>query len=274
MALSFPAGLAAQIAPYLPPASSSSPSSGHEDASRPFVTLTFATSLDASLALAPGVQTHLSGPLSKAMTHHLRAHHSAILVGVSTAVADDPGLNCRLEGADLARQPLPIVLDPHARWEVSENSRVVQTAKNGKGRAPIILTARDVVAKNDIHDDSSILQRQRLLEQYGGGYITVPARDGRFRWEDVLAALQRLGVRSVMVEGGGRVINSLLEEEQQGLVDAVVVTIAPTWLGQGGVVVSPQRTTTATATAGFVPPRLRDVTWVPMGEDVVVCGRL
>ncbi|KAK6358860.1 2,5-diamino-6-(ribosylamino)-4(3H)-pyrimidinone 5'-phosphate reductase [Orbilia brochopaga] len=272
MALTFPADLAAQIAPYLPPSPSSSSSSSsssspsHED-TRPFVTLTFASSLDAALSLSPGVQTHLSGPLSKAMTHHLRAHHSAILVGVSTAVADDPGLNCRLEGADLDRQPLPVILDPHARWQVSEDSRVIRTARDGKGRAPIIVTARNVVTENS--DEDAILQRQRLLGRYGGGYVTVPASDGRFRWTDVLTALQRLGVRSVMVEGGGQVINSLLEGEERELVDAVIVTIAPTWLGQGGVVVSPQRTT-----APFVPPRLRDVKWMPMGEDVVLCGRL
>ncbi|KAF3917514.1 hypothetical protein ABW21_db0207891 [Orbilia brochopaga] len=264
MALTFPADLAAQIAPYLPPSSSSSSSYG-DKRSRPFVTLTFASSLDSSLALSPGVQTHLSGPLSKAMTHHLRAHHSAILVGVSTAAADNPGLNCRIEGVEFGRQPLPIILDPYARWQVSEGSRVIQTARDGKGRAPMILTAEPV-------DDDAILLRQRLLQQYGGGYVNVPAHDGRFRWEDVLATLERLGVRSVMVEGGGQVINSLLKEGQRDLVDAVIVTIAPTWLGQGGVVVSPPRT--SRAGTGFTPPRLQEVTWVPMGEDVVLCGRL
>jgi 2,5-diamino-6-(ribosylamino)-4(3H)-pyrimidinone 5'-phosphate reductase len=64
----------------------------------PHVTLTYAQSLDGAIAAAPGVQTALSGPESKAMTHYLRSQHDGILVGIGTAMADDPSLNCRLEG--------------------------------------------------------------------------------------------------------------------------------------------------------------------------------
>jgi len=53
----------------------------------------------------------------------------------------------------------------------------------------------------------------------------------------------------------------------------VIVTIAPTWLGQGGVVVSPVRTTGADGQP-TAPARLTDVTWCPLGEDVVLCGRI
>ncbi|KAJ6144622.1 hypothetical protein N7470_008517 [Penicillium chermesinum] len=66
----------------------------------PFTTLTFATSLDSALALAPGTRTVLSGPQSKAMTHYLRSRHDGILIGVGTALADDPGLNCRIAGEE------------------------------------------------------------------------------------------------------------------------------------------------------------------------------
>lgn len=81
-----------------------------------FTTLTYAASLDSRISLGPGLRTTLSGPESKTMTHYLRSHHDAILVGAGTFVADNPGLNCQYPPADtknaLECSPLPVVLDP------------------------------------------------------------------------------------------------------------------------------------------------------------------
>ncbi|KAK4945662.1 hypothetical protein LTR28_007989 [Elasticomyces elasticus] len=116
------------------------------DGATPFTTLTFATSLDSMLALAPGTQTALSGPQSKAMTHYLRSRHDAILIGVGTAIADDPSLNCRLEGVGgyggegLDGQPRPVIVDPALRWKWTESSKIFQLAKHGRGRTPWIVT--------------------------------------------------------------------------------------------------------------------------------------
>ncbi|KAL2153261.1 hypothetical protein VTH82DRAFT_4416 [Thermothelomyces myriococcoides] len=223
------------------------------------LTLTYAHSLDAAISRAPGVRTALSGPESKAMTHYLRTRHDAILVGVGTAVADDPGLN------SLVSQPRPVVLDPRGRWLVGAESKVVRLAAEGKGLGPWVFVGEGVVVDEE---------RRQLLERAGGGYVAVPlGRKGRFEWEDVLGALERKGIRSVMVEGGGEVINSLLADDNKAFVDSVIVTIAPTWLGKDGVVVSPSRT----EGLGGEPPeqlRLTDVIWCPMGEDVVLCGRI
>jgi 2,5-diamino-6-(ribosylamino)-4(3H)-pyrimidinone 5'-phosphate reductase len=112
-----------------------------------------------------------------------------------------------------------------------------------------------------------------LVEEHGGKYVTLDTDDnGRFRWVDVLDALHKDGIQSVMIEGGGYVINSLLEPANHELVDSVIVTIAPTWLGRGGVVVSPERR--FEGTAPMPAARLKNTTWVPLGEDVVLCGRL
>ncbi|CAK7199943.1 2,5-diamino-6-(ribosylamino)-4(3H)-pyrimidinone 5'-phosphate reductase [Sporothrix eucalyptigena] len=286
--LHFPAEDAAKLEQYLPPCSSTSPSepatAQPADQQRPFVTLTFATSLDSSLALAPGVRTALSGPQSKAMTHYLRSRHDAILVGVGTAVADDPGLNCRIAaddntpGADVnvpsavsAHQPRPIVIDPHDRWPLKHDSRVLATQRRGLGLAPFVVTA---VREPDA-------TKRQLLESHGGKYIILnasgdaPGSSGgaRFRWEDVLARVASNGLRSIMIEGGGSIINTLLAPENSSLLDSVIITIAPTWLGRGGVVVSPNRVydTNNQATAAA---RLTDVKWQQLGDDVVLCGRL
>ncbi|TEA11479.1 2,5-diamino-6-ribosylamino-4(3H)-pyrimidinone 5'-phosphate reductase [Colletotrichum sidae] len=226
--------------------------------SRPFVTLTFATSMDSSLSLAPGVRTRLSGPESKAMTHHLRRYHAAILVGVGTVIADDPGLNCRIEGAGLDAQPRPIVLDPNGRWDFTESSKVFDIARAGKGLAPFIFTRPEVIKP----------ERKALLEAHGGKFVDVGIQsDSRFGWLSILSSLQSEGLYSVMIEGGGHVINSLLHPKHQDFVDSVIVTIAPTWLGRGGVVVSPDR---VQGQGGLPVPaaRLKDAAWRQFGEDM------
>jgi 2,5-diamino-6-(ribosylamino)-4(3H)-pyrimidinone 5'-phosphate reductase len=225
------------------------------------------------------------------MTHYLRSRHDAILIGVGTAVADNPGLNCRLEGVGgyggpaLQGQPRPIVLDPHGRWELCWDAKILQLARDGKGKAPYVIVAADSPSS------SSSTERRALLESYGGKYIHLPPaavssppssqgedeEQGRcsFDWIALLSFLRREeGIRSVMIEGGGSIINSLLEESRhQSLIDSVIVTIAPTWLGQGGVVVSPKRRTDEHGHA-IPASRLTHVRWYPFGEDVVLCGRI
>jgi 2,5-diamino-6-(ribosylamino)-4(3H)-pyrimidinone 5'-phosphate reductase len=270
-ALEFPAEDRAKIDEYL-----YQDTVARGNTSRPHVTLTFATSLDSQLSLAPGVRTTLSGPRSKAMTHYLRSKHDAILIGVGTAIADDPGLNCRLNGVGgyggqgLEGQPRPVILDPHCRWEFTESSKVLQLAREGKGLAPFILSSLGV---------SPSREQRQLLERHGGKYIEIPKTISSLHgyrpqdiWGDVLRTLSLVtaNIRSIMIEGGGQVINSLIEAKDSHFVDSVIVTIAPTWLGRGGIVVSPERT----QGASFPVARLSDVAWQPLGEDVVLCGRI
>ncbi|KHN98129.1 riboflavin biosynthesis protein Rib7 [Metarhizium album ARSEF 1941] len=259
--LTFPAPAAASLERHLPPRDGPAPK-------RPFVTLTFATSLDSALSLAPGVRTHLSGPGSKAMTHYLRSRHAAILVGVSTVLADDPGLSCRLHGS--ASQPRPIVIDPRLRWTPRSTDQVFEVCRSGAGLAPFILTG---LSEAEIPPEPA-----RLLQQHGGKYIHIApdtcSRDRiRFDWNDVFQRVLSEGLTSIMVEGGGQVINSLLDPTCHHLVDSVIVTIAPTWLGKGGVVVSPGRVCDAEGTPQAAA-RLSNVAWHPLGEDVVLCGTL
>ena len=72
---------------------------------RPHVTLTFAQSTDAKIAAIPGKQLILSGDESMQMTHWLRSMHDAILVGIGTALNDDPQLNSRYRSYRLCTLP-------------------------------------------------------------------------------------------------------------------------------------------------------------------------
>lgn len=271
--LTFPEADARKLEPHLPPkhpaptAASSSP--GTQDGPLPFVTLTYATSLDSALALAPGTRTTLSGPHSKAMTHYLRSRHAAICVGVGTALADDPGLNCRVATDDgqPPRQPRPIIIDPRQRWAFTSQSKVLQLAHAGRGLAPYILVAAGGPEPPG--------ERKRLLEELGGKYISIGDSVSSFtmEWREILRAIKAEGLDSIMVEGGGQVISSLLGAPNAELIHSVIITIAPTWLGGGSVFVAPARRLDAGGNP-VAAGRLVNTAWVPLGEDVVLCGKI
>ncbi|KAI0528386.1 dihydrofolate reductase-like domain-containing protein [Xylaria digitata] len=289
-----------RLEPHLPPPQPSShrKTTGLSPLSRPtlpFVTLTFATSLDSALALGPGIRTTLSGPQTKAMTHYLRTRHDAICVGVGTAIADDPGLNSRLataavhvsDGSDNGErdmtgdrkdednsrstipthQPRPIIIDPCLRWDFTAQSKVMRLAYEGKGLAPYIVTLQK----------EPPIQKREILEAIGGKFIILSAvhnDEGKtsdthhLDWHTILSAVRQEGLHSIMIEGGAGIINSLLGEAN--LVDSVIVTIAPIWLGRGSVTVSPPRTLHADSPVA----RLSDTMWMPLGDDVVLCGKI
>src|SRR4029450_6900487 len=90
----------------------------HRHTGRPFVTLSYAQSVDGSIAARPGQPLALSGTRSMTLTHQLRAAHDAILVGIGTVLADNPRLTVRLvEG----KNPQPIVADSRLRFPLSAN---------------------------------------------------------------------------------------------------------------------------------------------------------
>lgn len=268
-ALTFPITSAAQLVEYLPPPDCSNLKSplGND---KPYTTLTYATSLDANLSLSPGAQTALSGPETKSMTHYLRSQHSAILIGVGTAIADNPSLNCRIEGTGgygnegLEGQPRPVILDPQGRWDVRENSKVIKLAKEGRGLGPWVLVSQEVCTDPN---------RERILKSVGGKYIgLIDPPNELSSWHFILAVLHLEGIKSLMIEGGGVVINDLLSPSNINLLDAVIVTVAPVWLGKDGVQVCPNKRKDEEGNKIAVG-RLKNVRWLPLGEDVVLCGR-
>lgn len=240
----------------------------------PHVTVSYASSMDGRLSLTPGAQTILSGPEANLMTHYLRSRHDAILVGVGTMLADNPELNCRLEGAGgyggLGRmwQPRPVIIDPLARWDPRpETSRLMQAAMDGRGRPPWVIVAPNTQVPPD---------RVVRLKGHGGDYLCimeVRPPGWRLRWQAILHALAAEGIRSVLVEGGGRVLSDLLSAEHVHFVDSVVVTLAPTFLGAQGVGVAPLPGMGEMG-APIAPVDPRDVTWTFLGKNAIMCGKV
>jgi 2,5-diamino-6-(ribosylamino)-4(3H)-pyrimidinone 5'-phosphate reductase len=212
------------------------------------------------------------------MTHFLRSRYNAILIGVTTAVVDNPSLNCRFDGVGgygvegLEGQPRPIVIDPNMRWNFEdEECKILKLALEGKGKAPYVLTVSNIGMKFEA--------KKRFLKSRGGKLVIVDRKrdvygEVNMPWRDILETLKNEGLKSVMIEGGGGVINTMLSDSGvHELVSSVIVTITPTWLGKGGVVVSPGPRTNDNGDE-IHAARLKDMRWVPLGEDVVLCGRL
>ncbi|KAJ6084446.1 hypothetical protein N7486_011246 [Penicillium sp. IBT 16267x] len=266
--LAFPQFSLDFLEPYLP----TLPTHHSEKSEFPHVTLSYASSMDSKISLRAGMQTVLSGPEAKVMTHYLRSRHDAILIGVGTVLADNPGLNCRLEGAGgfggLGRmwQPRPVVIDPTGRWPIRPDDRMLRTAVEGKGRAPWVVVSPGAPINSD---------RLMMLKGYGGDFLRIVEynRDWRLRWEAILRALASEGIKSVMIEGGGTVLNELLNPEYTNFIDSIIVTVAPTYLGHGGVGVSPESKLDpqGNPNAALNP---RDVKWTPLGQNVIMCGKI
>src|ERR1700712_2392990 len=91
------------------------------------ITLKLATSLDGRIATATGLSRWITGEAAREAVHRLRGEHDAVLVGVETALADDPELTVRLPGYN-GPQPARVVLD--SRQRLSPQCRLVTTARD------------------------------------------------------------------------------------------------------------------------------------------------
>lgn len=167
-------------------------------AQRPLVTLKIATTLDGRIATRTGESQWISGPQALDEAHRLRATHDAILVGIGTALADDPLLTCRLPGL-AARSPVRIVLDTQAR--LPPTSKLARTARE----VPVWLVVAEGVAG----------ERTAPLVAAGVEILTAPADPaGRPALDAVLAGLARRGITRLLVEGGSGVIGAFLAADR------------------------------------------------------------
>ncbi|KAL1749272.1 dihydrofolate reductase-like domain-containing protein [Schizophyllum fasciatum] len=209
-------------------------------AARPSVTLTFAQSLDAKIAGRAGKQLILSGKESMVMTHWMRTMHDAILIGIGTALNDDPQLNVRhlppraagTHDGQPFNIPRPIILD--ARLRLRPACKLLRNYRAGTGRRPWVLALDGAAAANPLHQ-VEWLERRAALEEAGAQVVVVEGdeADGTLSIPAVLRCLYERGVRSLMVEGGAGVIKSFLNEG--GVVDTLILTVAPTLVGEDGV---------------------------------------
>ena len=217
----------------------------HEAADdRPFVTLAYAQSLDGSIAVDARTPFALSSKQSLTLTHYLRAHHDGLLVGVNTILADDPRLNVRYcEGEN----PRAVILDSHLR--TPPDCRVLAEAS----KPPIIVTAGE--------PDPAL---KAALIAKGAEVVVVGADiEGGVDLREALSALRELGIRTLMVEGGSRIICRFL---RQRLVNYCVITITPKIIGGFKAIDD------LCKSGGHPPMTLADCQYQTLGSDIIAHG--
>lgn len=211
--------------------------------SRPFITLSYAQSWDGSITTRRGETVNFSGIESMQLTHQLRSLHDGILIGIGTLLSDDPQLTVRQwRGAN----PQPIILDSQLRTPKTA------TLCSHPDKKCWILTVQP--------DAKSLGENVEIL--------TVPSTEENNQQVPLKVAMGLLherGIKSLMVEGGAQVITAFLKA---GLVDALVLTVAPRFLG-GYKAVGDLQTDSLGNQLSIHPLHC-----APAGKDLIVWGDL
>lgn len=189
---------------------------------RPYVRVKMASSLDGRTAMANGESQWITGEAARLEVHRLRALSGAIVTGIGTVLADNPGLNVRLPAEVLAElqldevsaQPLRVVLDPHL-------SLPLDAKMLGLPGRTIVMTSKETVERNASLAEAMMAQGIEL--------VAVSADEDRLDIEAVLHYLgQEEQVREVLVESGAIVAGAFM---QSGFVDELHCFIAPVLMG-------------------------------------------
>jgi diaminohydroxyphosphoribosylaminopyrimidine deaminase/5-amino-6-(5-phosphoribosylamino)uracil reductase len=176
---------------------------------RPLVTIKMAQTIDGKIGII-GRKYVLSGKESHAYAHYLRARNEAILVGVETVLVDNPMLNCRLKGLETA-SPVRVVLDTNLR--ITADCKLIKTADKYK---TIIITASEEE------------------KQLGEATIIRVGRNkfGRASIKQMLDELGKLGINSLLVEGGAKVATAFIRNR---LADRLEIVTTPKILGGNSI---------------------------------------
>ncbi len=216
----------------------------------PYVTLKLALSLDGRIASRTGASKWVTGPEARARVHLLRAQHDAVVIGVGTAIADDPRLTVREAPGN---SPLRVVFDTKLRLPLA--SQLVQTA-------------REVPTWVVCTTDAASSAEEQLLEHGVEILRAPPSSEGRI---DPIAALRLLasrGVVTAMVEGGAELAGSVLAG---AVVDKLHAFVAPILLGPRG---RPGAVDWAGPATPAEAPCIANPEWEVCGADAHVWGNV
>ena len=171
---------------------------------RPYVTMKYAMTMDGKIAAYTGASRWVTGEEAKHHVHEQRKKNTGIMVGIGTVLADDPMLNCRIEGG---RDPIRIICDTHLKTPVT--SKIVKTSK-------------------DIACCVSDEELQRPYKEAGCKILLTEKKMGHIDLQHLMELLGKEKIDSVLLEGGGTLNWAALEA---GIVQKVQAYIAPKLFG-------------------------------------------
>lgn len=210
----------------------------------PFVTLKYAMTMDGKIASYTGKSKWITGPEAREHVHRMRSRNHAIMVGLGTVLADDPMLNCRVEGG---RNPIRIICDTGLRTPLESN--LVRTAEE----IPLIIATC-----------CSDPEKQAPYIEKGCRILPVECLDGHVDIRDLMKKLGKEKITSVLLEGGGTLGWSAVKA---GAVQKVQAYVAPKILGGDGA-------KSPVEGLGYEDPelclRLRNSSVTMIGSDILI----
>jgi diaminohydroxyphosphoribosylaminopyrimidine deaminase/5-amino-6-(5-phosphoribosylamino)uracil reductase len=174
----------------------------------PFIILKMAATVDGKLATRNGESQWITGEPSRRFVHRLRDQVDGVVVGTGTVLKDDPMLTARIRGG---RDPYRIVFD--SRLRIPENAKVFDLSPS-----------KAIVATTEMAPQDKI---ERLQEK-GARVLISDSKLGKVDLKSSLLKLGELGLMSLLVEGGGQINGSFLD---QGLIDKIFLFLSPKLIG-------------------------------------------
>jgi len=181
---------------------------------KPYIVWKYAMTLDGKTASRTGDGRWISGPQARAWVHRLRRRLGAVMVGVGTALADDPLLTVRHTHSSRPAGPQPLRIVVDATLRLPGESALVRTARE----VPLLVVCGESADPDRAHD----------LRSAGVELLTVAERDKRLDFAILTSALGERGVTGILLEGGGTLAFSAVEA---GVVNEIACFIAPKLLG-------------------------------------------
>mgnify|MGYP002934737582 FL=1 len=175
---------------------------------RPYVAMKYAMTMDGKIATRTGASKWITGEAARNHVQTLRHAYKGIMVGIGTVLADNPMLNCRMQGGI---DPVRIVCDTHLR--IPMDCQIVQTADTIE---TILATSTNEKEKID-----------QLIKK-GIQILQIPEKDGCIDLNLLMQTLGEKGIDSILLEGGGRLNDSFLREK---LIQKAYVYLAPKIFG-------------------------------------------
>ena len=212
----------------------------------PYVTLKLAESLDGKIATSRGDSKWITGEEARRRVQFLRGRVDAVMVGVNTIIKDDPRLTLRVGKKKLTR----IILDSRLRTPL--DARIFADSE----RSPIVIAAAEGANQN----------KARALEKRGALVLSVKSRRDKVDIVQLLKILAEMGMMHILVEGGGELAASLIEN---GLADHLLFFIAPKIIGGRDAVTSVEGDG-VDLVSGAV--RVKGIKLRRFGEDILVEG--
>ncbi len=210
----------------------------------PFVILKFAASLDGKIALPSGESRWITDKPARKYAHRLRAMADAVLVGIGTVVADDP-IDSK------GKHPLRIVIDSRLRIPVSSKVLDIST-----GQETMVVTT-----------ESAPAEKIKSLRDRGIKVLLAESReDGEVSLRSLMSLLGKMGITSILIEGGSEINASALHEK---IVDKIVSIYSPRIIGGSDSI----------SMVGGSPPKslvestfLKHISIKRIGEDIMIEG--